>query len=59
MSHNNIKQIPKPQLTSATRLTPMELNSFTCESKHTVLTPELLESMRKQLQAKAEQQAGQ
>ncbi len=44
---NKPKQIPHPVLAKATRLTPLQLNSLRCEEKHTVLTPQLMESLAK------------
>lgn len=37
-----MKQIPRPQLKSATVLTPLEMNAITFDKKHTVLTPGVL-----------------
>ncbi len=37
---SKIKQIPHPQLKSAHRLSPLELNQIHCDKRHTVLTPE-------------------
>lgn len=37
-----IKQIPHPELKSAERLTPLQLNGMRWDNKHTVLTPEIL-----------------
>lgn len=42
------KQIPHPDLKDAEKLTPLDLNSFRFDPKHTVLTPELLEQMAQQ-----------
>lgn len=45
---SKIKQIKHPDFVSATRLTPLQLNSTKIDGKHTVLTPELLEEMAKE-----------
>lgn len=37
--------IPQPDLKSAQPLTPLQLNAFRFDPKHTVLTTELLEKM--------------
>ncbi len=37
-----IKQIPRPDLTSAKRLTPLEMNNLRLFRQHTVLSPELI-----------------
>lgn len=42
------RHIPRPKLNSATHLTPMQLNAMACETKHTLLTPELLERMARE-----------
>lgn len=42
---NKVKQINHPILANAARLTPLQLNEIRCNSRHTVLTPELLEQM--------------
>ncbi len=42
---NKIKNIPHPQFKNARRLSPLELNSFRCEKKHTLLSPEKLEEI--------------
>lgn len=36
------KQIPRPQLENAVKLTALQLNALRPTDKHTVLTPELL-----------------
>lgn len=41
------KQIKQPELKSARRLTPLELNALDCNPKHTVITPTLLDSITK------------
>lgn len=41
------KQIKRPELNSARRLTALELNALDCNPKHTVITPALLDSMAK------------
>jgi hypothetical protein len=38
------KQIPGPDLPSAQVLSPMELNNLKFTDRHTLLTPEVLES---------------
>lgn len=38
-------KISHPTLKSATRLTPLQLNTFRFDVKHTLLTPENLERM--------------
>lgn len=40
-----IKSIPHPTFTSAQKLTPLQLNAFRCEKKHTLLTPQQLEKI--------------
>ncbi|MDE5805861.1 MAG: hypothetical protein K2H58_06330 [Paramuribaculum sp.] len=40
-----IKQISRPQLSSARRLSPLELNRIAYEERHSVLTPAQLEAM--------------
>ncbi len=40
-----IKQIPHPQLSGARPLSPLELNRIAYEERHSVLTPQRLESM--------------
>ncbi|MDE6416259.1 MAG: hypothetical protein K2K68_04440 [Duncaniella sp.] len=40
-----IKHIPHPDLLSAEKLAPLQLNSFRCEKKHTLLSPEQLEKI--------------
>lgn len=35
-----IKQIPRPELKSARRLSPLDLNQIHVDKRHTVLTPE-------------------
>lgn len=42
-----IRQIPRPELEKAGKLTPLELNAIKLDDKHTVLTPELLERLAK------------
>lgn len=42
-----MKKIVRPQLASAVKLTPREMNDQHFSVKHTVLTPELLEKMAK------------
>lgn len=42
---NEIKQIPRPELKSARKMTPLELNNIRIGKKHTVLTPEQLEEL--------------
>lgn len=39
-------QIAPPELKSARRLSPMELNGVKFTDRHTLLTPELLEKMK-------------
>ena len=39
---NKIKEIPHPDFKSAIKLTPLQLNAFRCQKKHTLLTPERL-----------------
>lgn len=41
------EHISPPVLQSARKLSPLELNSYRFDVKHTVLTPELLEKMHK------------
>ena len=45
--NNNIKDIPRPDFESAVRLTPLQLNAFRCQKKHTLLTPERLKRIAK------------
>ena len=42
-----IKQIPHPELDSARRLKPLEMNNIRCMREHTVLTPEQLDRIAK------------
>ena len=42
---NSVKNIPRPEFTSARRLTPMEMNNIRCQKRHTVLTPEQIEKL--------------
>ncbi len=42
-----IKQIPHPELDSARRLKPLEMNNIRCMREHTVLTPEQLDRLAK------------
>lgn len=37
-----IKTIPRPEFKSAQKLTPLQLNSFRYQKKHTLLTPSQL-----------------
>ncbi len=46
-----VKQIPRPEFTSAEKLSPLQLNSFRCEKKHTLLTPEQLEKITRDAEA--------
>ncbi|MBD5356782.1 MAG: hypothetical protein HDR88_07240 [Bacteroides sp.] len=41
----NIKQIPRPELKSARRLSPLQLNTMRCDKRHSVLTPEQVEKL--------------
>ncbi|MBD5230008.1 MAG: hypothetical protein HDS69_08265 [Bacteroidales bacterium] len=43
-----IKQIPRPDLKSARRLKPLEMNHIRCQRQHTLLTPDRLKSPDKQ-----------
>lgn len=45
--NNNIKDIPRPDFEAAVRLTPLQLNAFRCQKKHTLLTPERLKRIAK------------
>ncbi len=38
-----VKQIPHPDLTSARKLKPLEMNSIRCQRRHSILTPEQLD----------------
>ena len=42
---NRPLNIPHPSLTKAQILSPLELNGFKLEDRHTLLTPELLKKM--------------
>lgn len=42
---NKIKDIPHPEFKSAVKLSPLQLNAFRCQKKHTLLTPEQLEKI--------------
>lgn len=44
---NAVKQIPRPVLTAAHKLTPLQLNSLKLSKKHTVLTPEAIEELKR------------
>lgn len=50
---NKIKHITVPDLKSAKKLTPLELNSFKCQRKHTLLTPDLLERISRSASSSA------
>lgn len=39
------KQIPRPDLQDAQKLTPLQLNALKCSRKHTLLTPEQLAAL--------------
>lgn len=41
------KSIPHPELKSARRLKPLEMNAIRCQRRHTVLTPEQLDNIAK------------
>lgn len=43
--NNNVKEIPRPTLSSGRKLKPLELNNIRIGRKHTVLTPEQLEEI--------------
>ncbi|MDE5785253.1 MAG: hypothetical protein K2H98_01850 [Duncaniella sp.] len=45
---SKIKSIPHPDFSSAQKLTPLQLNAFRCEKKHTLLTPAQLEKIARQ-----------
>lgn len=38
-----VKQIPRPDFTSARKLKPLEMNAIRCQRRHTILTPEQLD----------------
>ena len=40
-----IKQIPRPQLNGARRLSALQLNRIAYEERHSVLTPDQLQSL--------------
>ncbi|MCM1318966.1 MAG: hypothetical protein NC217_01120 [Muribaculaceae bacterium] len=42
MKKKEPKKIPHPELQSAKRLTPLQLNAMRWDNKHTVLTPEII-----------------
>ncbi len=42
-----VKKIERAELAGAVKLTALEMNGMHFSAKHTVLTPELLEEMRK------------
>lgn len=44
---NKPKQIKQPEIPGAVKMTPLELNKFRLDRKHTVLTPEVLEKKGK------------
>lgn len=46
MKKHEIKHIDHPELKSAQRLSPLQLNSMRWDNKHTVLTPEILMANR-------------
>lgn len=45
--NRKVKRIERAELASAVKLTALEMNGMHFSAKHTVLTPELLEEMRK------------
>lgn len=42
------KHIDKPELKSAVKLTPLQLNAIKPDVRHTILTPEQLDEMARQ-----------
>lgn len=54
MKTTRIKSIPRPNLESGKRLTPLQLNAMRWDNKHTVLTPEVLEEAARNVAAKRE-----
>ncbi len=40
-----IKQIPRPDFTSARRLKPLEMNAIRINRRHTILTPDQLDRL--------------
>lgn len=57
MAKKTVKQIEMPEFTSATKLTPLQMNKLKCSPKHTVLTPELLDRMAAQEQNQTQTQS--
>lgn len=41
-----IKRIPKPDLVSARKLTPLQLNALRFDKRHTILTPERIAALK-------------
>ena len=44
----SVKQIPRPDLNSARKLTPLEMNAVKCDSQHSLLNRERLDQIASQ-----------
>ncbi|MBD5254556.1 MAG: hypothetical protein HDS53_00545 [Barnesiella sp.] len=53
-----IKQIPRPQLNGARRLSALQLNRIAYEERHSVLTPDQLQSLAASAEAASGSSSG-